>query len=85
MVFCKEEDMSVVCSRAEEKITLELDNGDASKFSEVIENWKFKDEQSFLRFALSLFILNEEKSFKIKLHGSENTVVPADHQLKTSD
>jgi len=36
----------------EERLRVELNNGDLNTLNEIVENWKFKDEVSALRFAL---------------------------------
>ncbi len=65
-----------------QKLLLEVDNGDFTKLEEVMKKWAFKDYQSFLRFAISLLILNEEKSVSIKVDGKQQTFAPASDLLK---
>ena len=65
------------------KLYLELDHGDLDKLDQAMDKWSFKDYQSFLRFAVSLFILNESKSFSIKIDGFKTDVVPVEDLLTT--
>jgi hypothetical protein len=74
--------MSVKTIREPNKLILELDNGDLSKFDEALKKWSFKDEQSMLRFLVSLLLLNENKFFSIKKYGTQTDVVPIPDLLK---
>ena len=65
-------------------LILEIDNGDLTKLNEVIEKWAFKDYQSFMRFAVSVFLLNEEKSIGIKLDGIKKEVTPSSDLIMDS-
>ena len=69
--------MAIKEIQQDSKITLEIDNGDLEKFHKVMHEWNFKDAQSFLRFVLSIFLINQEKSIKIKMDGSFTDVVPS--------
>ncbi len=66
----------------QEKLILEIDNGDFHKLKEVIEKWKFKDYQSFLRFSVGAFILSEENSISIKMDGKQQMIAPASDLIK---
>lgn len=62
-------------------LKLEIDNGDLTKLNEAITKWKFKDYQSFMRFAVSIMLLNEDPSFSIKLNGIQQDIIPASTSL----
>ncbi|HDV5783367.1 TPA: hypothetical protein RJD83_000279 [Legionella pneumophila] len=74
--------MAVKSQEKEDKLILEIDNGDLSKLNDVMEKWGFKDYQSFMRFAVSILLLNEEKSVGIKLDGLKQDIAPASDLLK---
>ena len=44
--------MSVKATSTETELTLVLDNGDRKIFERVKKDWKFKDEESLVRFAM---------------------------------
>lgn len=68
-----------------EELTLKLDNGDYEKFKEVLDKWKFKDSQSFLRFAISVMLLTERNVLYIDKDGFPEGKVPAEHLIKKED
>jgi hypothetical protein len=68
--------MAIKDTKEGEILTLKIDNGDLKKFDEILKKWKFKDYQSFLRFAASLFILNEDHSISIKMNGQLTEIQP---------
>lgn len=75
--------MSVkVKEESSNKLVLEFDNGDLNKMKDVIEKWGFKDHQSYLRFAVSVFLLNEARYIGIVENGIENHVAPIKDLLK---
>jgi hypothetical protein len=59
------------------KLLLELDGGDLSKLNQVIDKWQFKDYQSFIRFAVSVFLLSDGKSIVINNDGINRQLAPA--------
>lgn len=77
--------MAVKARKEGDKLILELDNGDITRLEEAIKKCSFKDEQSFLRFAVSLFIVNEGNSFFIKQDGQQTEVIPSKELLKSSE
>lgn len=74
--------MAVKSSEDGGKLTLTIDNGDYEKLNEVMEKWRFKDYQSFLRFAISVFIVSEENSITIKRDGRQQEIGPVPELLK---
>ena len=74
--------MSVQSKRENDKLILELDNGDLREFDKVMEKWSFKDHQSLVRFAISLLVLNENKSFSVKIDNQSQDIIPAAHLIK---
>ncbi len=68
--------MAIKGTKVGEILTLNIDNGDLKKFDEILRKWKFKDYQSFLRFAASLFILSEDQSVSIKMNGQQTEIQP---------
>ena len=74
--------MSVHREIKEDKLILTLDNGDKTKMEEVLEQWNFKDEQSFLRFSISLLLETEDKTLWMKSEGSPVEVAPAKHSIR---
>ena len=76
--------MSVKVENKNNALVLTLDHGDKTKFQEVLTEWNFKDEQSLLRFFISVAKqCNEKKTIFFKdAPYSFKEVVPADHLLK---
>jgi uncharacterized ferredoxin-like protein len=74
--------MAVKSKEEKDRLILELDNGDMSKFNEVMEKWAFKDHQSFLRFAMSIFLLSEDNVISIKSDGIKQDFAPVHDLLK---
>lgn len=74
--------MAVKAQEKDKKLMLDIDNGDLSKLNEVMDKWGFKDYQSFMRFAVSILLLNEEKSIGIKLDGIKQDITPSSDLLK---
>ena len=50
---------------------------DYKKFKEAMTSWKFKDDQSLLRFAVSILVLSEDKIISTKMEGKQTEVKPA--------
>ncbi len=74
--------MAITSRNEENKLILDVDNGDLVKLNEVLEKWSFKDYQSLLRFSISLLLLNEEKYITIKLDGEKKDLVPSKDLIK---
>ncbi len=74
--------MAVKSVSQDNKLILEIDNGDLAKLNEVMEKWSFKDYQSLLRFSVSILLLNEAKSFGLKIDGTQQEIIPAKELLK---
>lgn len=75
--------MAVKSSSSESKLTLDIDNGDLSKLTEVMDKWKFKDHQSMLRFAISIMLLTEDKKLWMQSKGEQTQIVPADDLVRS--
>jgi len=73
--------MSIKSKIDKKKLILEIDNGDLEKLNQCMANWKFKDHQSFLRFAMSQLIVTEDKSLWIKSGGKMQQIAPAAEYL----
>lgn len=73
--------MAIKSKIEKKKIILEIDNGDVEKLNQCMANWKFKDHQSFLRFAMSQLIVTEDKSLWIKSEGKMQQIAPAKEYL----
>lgn len=65
-----------------EKLILEIDNGDLEKLEQCMNIYSFKDHQSFLRFAMSIMIVTEDKSLWIKSDGKAQQIAPAKEYVK---
>ena len=66
------------------KLVLDINNGELTKLKEVIEKWKFKDEQCFMRFVISILLESEQNSIGIWENGNLTLVEPAIHSIKES-
>ena len=76
--------MSVKSQNNGDNLVLTLDNGDRKKFEEVLTEWNFKDEESLIRFFISIAKESYDKktiAFKDS-NNSLNEVTPADHLVK---
>jgi hypothetical protein len=64
------------------KWSLEIDNGDLQALREVIEKYKFKNEEALLRFIM--FVLLKAEKNAVYIDEGEKTVAltPARHLLK---
>lgn len=73
--------MITIKENTDEKILLEFTNGDIEKYNAVMEKYKFKDAQAFIRFASSILLENSEGIALIK-DGKVSTVTPVKELLK---
>jgi hypothetical protein len=73
--------MSVKSKQQGDKLTLEIDNGDLTKMQEVLRHWNFKDEQSFLRFYLSILLETQDRELWIKSNGALVQIKPVESLL----
>ena len=64
------------------KLLLEFENGDKEKFLQIMSDWNFVDEQSFLRFAMSAMILTTDKTLTITTENGNEKIAPKDSSLK---
>lgn len=74
--------MAVIPKEIDNKLILEIDNGDSEKLSIALEKWNFKDIQSYWRFCLSVLIETENNGLWIESNGSPVRIMPAKHSLK---
>lgn len=78
--------MSVHVKEENQELVLTLDNGDREKFTQALNKWQFKDEESLLRFVVSLLLeSHDSKSMGIYTKESPTTLIsykPATHLLK---
>jgi phosphopantothenate synthetase len=70
--------------RDKDKLLLEFDNGDLEKFDQVLKEWNFKDEQSLLRFAVSIMLTTEKQIIYVNKNEAPAAVVPSAMLLKAS-
>jgi len=60
-----------------------VDNGDLQALDQITKKWKFKDEESALRFALALMKQNEGNTIYItRPDGAKIGLQPSDELLK---
>lgn len=69
--------MAIQAKEEGDKLTLEINNGEYAKLKEVLEEWSFKDYSSLLSFMISLVVLNENKSFGIRLDNIHQEIAPS--------
>ncbi len=74
--------MAVQSFEQDEKITLVLNNADREKFKEVMTKYNFLDEQSLLRFAISIMLETKGTDLGILKEDGMYKVTPADSYLK---
>lgn len=74
--------MAVISKNKNDKLIFEIDNGDLTKLNEVMKKWNFKDYQSFMRFVVSIMLLNEDNFLSIKVDGVRQNIAPASHSIK---
>lgn len=76
--------MPIKSKKENSTLTLEIDNGDLEKLEKCMETWQFKDYQSMLRFAISVFLVTEDKCLWMKSDGQPQKIAPAKEFLKDS-
>ena len=59
-----------------------VDNGDRAAMATIMDKWKFKDEESLLRFALAVLVQADEGIVSVKKSGVETTLRPAENLLR---
>jgi len=67
---------------SEGKISLDIDNGDLRTIKNTIEKWKFKDIESYLKFAISVLARTENKNIWIEEKDTRIKLAPAEQLLK---
>ncbi len=77
--------MAVKDHMKNDKLQLDIDNGDLVKLKQALEKWSFKDYQSLIRFSVSVLLLAEDKSISIKLKGIQKEIQPAPEILKQEE
>jgi hypothetical protein len=70
--------MAVKSEIKENKLILTLDNGEKKVFEEVRKKWNFKDEQSLIRFALSILDCSTKTFLTIYTEKGVENIIPAD-------
>ena len=74
--------MSVRATYAETELTLVLDNGDKGRFQEQMLRWRFADEQSMMRFMVSILMASDDaKTAGYISNGQLISVEPLDEHL----
>ncbi len=71
-----------------EELTLKINNGDKKALEQITEEWKFKDAESALRFALAVLVKAVtigNKKLSIEENGKNTTLVPGEALLKPTD
>lgn len=74
--------MAVIEKKENNKLVLEVDNGDLEKINSVMEKWNFVDIQSMLRFMVSLLLITERNVLYIDKNKLPEGRIPADHLIK---
>lgn len=75
----------IIDSDNSDQMSIRFSNGERKALEEVINKWGFKDEESFLRFALAVFVKSNDRSVSIKDEsGKETSLCPADSLLINS-
>lgn len=73
-----------VVGQEDNKLTIEIDNGDLEKLNQCLESWNFKDHQSLLRFSMSVLLLAENQDLWIRTDNDVEKIIPAKDYLKDS-
>jgi hypothetical protein len=79
--------MAVKSSVANETLYLEIDNGDKAKIEKVMQDWHFKNMESFLRFFVSVATESYDKKTVAFINQDSilQKALPADHLLEQAD
>jgi hypothetical protein len=80
-VIEKFKDKAAVTASDFEGVFLALNNGDKAAIEEAMKRWKFKDEQSLLKFALAILIKAENNKVSIQSGGSQINLTPNESLL----
>ena len=76
--------MAIKSIEKDGKLILEIDNGDLEKLKQCMSEWSFRDNQSLIRFAISIMLVTEGKNLWIKQKGRIQQIVPSDEFLRES-
>lgn len=69
-----------------EKIILEVNNGDYQALQDLVNEWKFADESSALRFALAVLVQAKNKTVFIDDDSGKKTALsPGESLLKKEE
>lgn len=74
--------MSVIASRKDKKLFLEINEGDLEALDQAIEKWELKDIQSYWRLCGNLLDKAEDSGLWIESDGGVVKRVPAKYPLK---
>ena len=66
----------------DEKLLLEFKNGDREKFLSLIKSWNFKDDQSILRFMMSILGVSVDNTVALNKKDGIKLAQPSDEYLK---
>ena len=69
----------------EDTITLKFDNGDFAALETIKKKWKFKDEESLLKFALAVLVKAEQNTVSIKNESGQDTSLKPSENLLLKD
>lgn len=72
----------IIQENEKDKMILYFSNGDIEKFNAVMEKYKFKDAQAFIRFATSLLLVTQDNQIKIKKDNDFILVEPVSDLIK---
>ena len=68
-----------VGTEAEDKVTVEIDNGDFQALKSIQENYNFANKESLLRFALAALLKSGKKGLYVEEdNGAKTKLLPND-------
>ena len=82
MAIQRFENKGAVNSSAFEGFFIGLNNGDRVALEQVMQKWNFRDEESFIRFAIALMVKAEGNRIWIQINGLQTILTPNENLLQ---
>lgn len=74
---------NILLGNDEQALQLTINNGDLEKINQVMNDWDFRDYQSFIRFVVSIMLVTKNKSITIQTETGATPVMPNPSLLKS--
>ncbi len=78
-------EQTATTTAATAKVKLTIDNGDLQALNQIIEKYRFKDEESALRFAFFALLTSENNIISVEENGKKVNLIPSEKLLRPKD